>query len=112
MRDVCGCALQLLGINCFRVPFSFQTLFNQAPFSWANPSCTPVSSADIRANVLPPGVTTNNPLPPQAQPEGNSPNVCNQNLPNDSVYKRFLYIVQVGLWSATGGMQSGLTACI
>ena len=32
----------------------------------------------------------------QAFPEGNDAAVCNQNLPNDSVYHRFLYIIQVG----------------
>lgn len=89
------CDLQLLGINCFRVPFNFQTLFNQNPFSWANPTCTSVSSSQIEANVLPPNTYTSASLPPQAFPEKNNPSVCNQNLPNDSVYKRFLYIVQV-----------------
>ncbi|KAK9811067.1 hypothetical protein WJX73_010697 [Symbiochloris irregularis] len=86
--------IQLLGFNCFRVPFSFQTLFNQAPFTWANANCTPISSAGIRANTLQPGYTSNNPLPPQAKPEGNNATICNEKLPNDSVYKRFLYIVQ------------------
>lgn len=31
----------------------------------------------------------------QAFPEGNNPAICNENLPNDSVYHRFLYIIQV-----------------
>ena len=35
------------------------------------------------------------PLEWQAFPEGNDPAVCNQNLPNDSVYHRFLYVIQV-----------------
>lgn len=37
----------------------------------------------------------------QAFPEGNDPAVCNQNLPNDSVYHRFLYIIQVSRTSAS-----------
>ena len=63
--DGVGCA-QLLGINCLRIPFSFQTLFNVAPGSKAG-TCTPVSDADIRANVIPPGVTVpaSAQLPPQ-----------------------------------------------
>ena len=32
----------------------------------------------------------------QAYPEKNDPSICNQNVPNDSVYHRFLYILQVG----------------
>ena len=39
-------------------------------------------------------------MPVQAYPTKNDPSVCNQNLPNDSVYHRFLYVLQVGFdWS-------------
>lgn len=31
----------------------------------------------------------------QAFPEGNNVSICNEKLPNESVYKRFLYILQV-----------------
>ena len=34
--------------------------------------------------------------PVQAYPAKHDPSVCNENLPNDSVYHRFLYILQVG----------------
>lgn len=50
----CVPAMQLLGINCLRVPFSFQTLWRVAPGSKAV-SCNPASQADVRANVIPPG---------------------------------------------------------
>lgn len=61
--------LQLLGINCLRVPFSFQTLFNVAPQSKAG-SCNPATDADIRANVIKPGVNvpSSAKLPPQVLP--------------------------------------------
>ena len=29
--------------------------------------------------------------------EGNDPSICNEKLPNDSVYHRFLYVLQVSL---------------
>ena len=45
---------QLLGVNCLRVPFSFQTLWRVAPGSKATP-CNPASQADVRASVIPPG---------------------------------------------------------
>jgi len=32
----------------------------------------------------------------QVYPEGNDPTICNQYLPNDSIYNRFLYVIQVG----------------
>ena len=46
--------MQLLGINCLRVPFSFQTLWRVAPGSKAA-SCNPASQAEVRASVIPPG---------------------------------------------------------
>lgn len=47
---------QLLGINCLRVPFSFQALFNAAPIN-KTVNCNPTSTAAVRANVIPPNVT-------------------------------------------------------
>ena len=32
----------------------------------------------------------------QTYPEGNTNGICNQNLPNTSVYNRFIYMIQVG----------------
>ena len=62
--------MQLLGVNCLRVPFSFQALFSVAPSS-KTVQCNPSSQADVRANVIPPGVNVpaNIPLPGLVSPQ-------------------------------------------
>lgn len=61
--------MQALGFNAIRVPFSFQALFKSTPNSFTK-SCTPISQADLRANLSPPGVNIdpNLQLPIQVHP--------------------------------------------
>ncbi|CAL5227268.1 g10199 [Coccomyxa viridis] len=88
--------IQLLGFNAIRLPFSFQVLLNTAPISFTA-SCTPVTTTQVGQSVIPPGTT----LPPtatppqQRAPTSGTSGICNANMPNDSVYARFLYVIKV-----------------
>ncbi|CAL5222763.1 g5175 [Coccomyxa viridis] len=88
--------IQLLGFNAIRLPFSFQVLLNTSPISFTA-SCTPVTATQIAQSVIPPG--TNLPptaIPPaQLAPSNSSSGTCNADMPNTSVYTRFLYVVKV-----------------
>ncbi|BDA41281.1 probable endoglucanase E1 [Coccomyxa sp. Obi] len=87
--------IQLLGFNTIRVPFSFQILYNTQPSSYTA-ACTPVTNVQVGQSVVPPGtnIPTNAQPPPQAAPTGGNSGTCNALVPNDSGYKRFLWVIK------------------
>ncbi|CAL5222764.1 g5176 [Coccomyxa viridis] len=88
--------IQLLGFNAIRLPFSFQVLLNTAPISFTA-SCTAVTQTQVGQSVIPPGTTLppNATPPQQPAPTGGNAGTCNANMPNNSVYTRFLYVIKV-----------------
>ncbi|BDA45059.1 hypothetical protein COCOBI_06-5390 [Coccomyxa sp. Obi] len=94
----------LLGFTLIRVPFSFQAypdslhwhvIFNTQPLIVTQP-CKPVTPEQIAQSVTPPGtmipLATNPPV--QAHSLGGQDGICNELLPNDSVFTRLLYVIR------------------
>ncbi|KAK9838511.1 hypothetical protein WJX81_004175 [Elliptochloris bilobata] len=90
--------IQLLGFNTVRLPFSFQVLYNMAPRSFTA-QCQAASLASIYASTVRPGdsVPSGVQAPQQAAPSGSTgaaDGVCNEQVPNNSVYARFLWVLR------------------
>ncbi|CAL5224001.1 g6619 [Coccomyxa viridis] len=89
--------MKMLGFNAIRLPFTFEAL-NQAPVDYTE-KCTVADAAVVEASVTPPkamaqGVYANGkPQPPQTPPPV-SDGVCNDYLPNDSTYNRYVWVVR------------------
>ncbi|KAK9822485.1 hypothetical protein WJX81_001062 [Elliptochloris bilobata] len=86
--------IQCLGFNAVRLPMSFQVLYSMPPRSFTG-SCTPSPLATVAQSVVAPGDSAAGKTPPgqAVTSNGAADGICNEKLPNDSIYKRFLYVV-------------------
>ena len=84
--------LKLMGFNTVRLPFSFQA-FAQTPRDPTYRTCGNVTDAAVRASVIPPGVTVpaDAPLGRMPAPIAQTPGVCTDYVPRDSVKQRLLW---------------------
>ena len=84
--------MKLLGFNTIRLPFSFQA-FGQAPRDPTYRTCNNVTDAAVRASVIKPGVSVPAAAPLWRLPAGipQTPGVCNDYVPRDSVRQRLLW---------------------
>ena len=83
---------KLIGFNTIRLPFSFQA-FAQTPRDPTYRTCSTVTEAAMRASVTPPGVSVpaSTPLWWMPSPIAQTPGVCNDYVPRDSVKQRLLW---------------------
>ena len=83
---------KLMGFNTIRLPFSFQA-FAQTPRDPTYRTCGNVTEAAVRASVTPPGVSVpaSAPLWRMPAPIVQTPGVCNDYVPRDSVKQRLLW---------------------
>lgn len=85
--------IQLLGFNAVRLPFSFQDL-GLTPRNYTQ-GCAHASVSEIQQNVtnpnvaVPPGAI----IPPMVYPAPRAAGMCNDYLPNDTTFNRFLWVV-------------------
>lgn len=87
--------IKLLGFNAIRLPFSFQNLYNASPKSQTQ-TCSAVTNSAILSSVTIPGKTdipANQPIPQLSNPAPQTPGVCNDYVPSDTVVNRFAYVV-------------------
>lgn len=75
-----------LGFNAVRLPFSFED-FKLEPRNFTH-KCTMTSQEDLKKSLTNPKFPTNAPFPAFT-----STAMCNANLPNDSMKKRFLWVI-------------------
>ncbi len=84
--------LQLLGFNAVRLPFSFKDL-QLPPKNFAQP-CKISSTAEIQQSVTNPKVQPGDKaLPPQPFPPSRKAGMCNDYLPNDTTFNRYVWMV-------------------
>ena len=87
--------IKLLGFNAVRLPFSFQNLYNASPKSQTQ-TCSAVTNSAILSSVTIPGKTdipADQPVPQLSNPAPQTPGVCNDYVPSDTVLNRFAYVV-------------------
>ena len=77
-----------LGFNSVRVAFNFETLNQGAADKPYRMQCRDPGAAALYASVTPPGGKT-----PTVPPPPFTGNVCNNGIPDDTVYGRFLWAV-------------------
>lgn len=77
-----------LGFNSVRVAFNFETLNQGAADKPYRMQCRDPGAAVLYASVTPPGGKT-----PSVPPPPFTGNVCNNGIPDDTVYGRFLWAV-------------------
>jgi hypothetical protein len=86
-----------LGFNSVRVAFNFETLNQGAAVKPYRMQCRDPGAAALYASVTPPGGKT-----PTVPPPPFTGNVCNNGIPDDTVYGRFLwavdYIASTGMY--------------
>lgn len=88
--------LQLLGFNAVRLPMNFQNLFNGSPAP-VSQACNIDSAATIGSSTTDPSVGSNGQTlpqqPVQPDPATQVPGQCCQDVPNDTVLNRYLYVL-------------------
>ena len=83
---------KLLGFNAVRLPFSFAE-FSKTPRSFTE-NCTLPSAADVAASVTPSGATAPGTPPALAYEPTRQSGSCNEYLPSDTVFNRYVWVVQ------------------
>ena len=91
--------MRMLGFNSVRLPFAFDKVWGlgQPPISYTG-ACDVPSPTAIERTLTPSSAaqtnrtTSKNTLPPVAPPEVAN-GICNAELPSDSTYNRFLWVV-------------------
>lgn len=81
--------IKALGFNAIRVAFNFDTLDKPTGDKPYRMACRDAGAANLYASVTPPGGAPRGGLPPPPAVGG----VCNADIPDDSVYRRFLWAV-------------------
>lgn len=85
---------KLLGFNAVRLPFSFKDL-QAAPRSFLVQYCNMATADQIAASVTPSGSTPPGPAPSlPSPPASRTPGQCNEYLPNDSTFNRFVWVAK------------------
>eukprot|EP00884_Botryococcus_braunii_P018123 jgi/Botrbrau1/4995/Bobra.0396s0021.1 len=92
--------MKMLGFNAIRLPFSFDDVngLGQPPINYQGVCAVPSTDA-IKETLVPPsypqsaGPLAGTSLPSQAPPAVTG-NMCNTALPNNSTYKRFVWVVR------------------
>ena len=97
--------IKSLGFNAVRIGFNFDTLYQGAYDKPYNMNCAKASPGALVASVTPPGGQGWNGQPPYVGGR------CNEGIPDDSVYSRFLwavdYIASQGLYVMVDFHNSG-----
>ena len=86
--------LKLLGFNAVRLPFSFENLFGGVPPKSFTQSCNTLTQSAIVTATTDPSVTASGQPPLLSNPSTQTPGICNSDLPNSSVFDRFLYVIR------------------
>eukprot|EP00891_Asterochloris_glomerata_P000143 jgi/Astpho2/143/fgenesh1_pg.00004_%23_47_t len=99
---------KMMGFNAVRIEWSWDGL-NTAPIDFTG-ACTVATTAQIQATITPPSdaptlLATSGATLPMAPPNVTS-DVCNANMPNDSTFNRYVWLV----WQMCGeGMYVSMT---
>lgn len=86
--------LKLLGFNSVRLPFSFENLLGGISPKSFTQSCNTLTQAAIVTATTDPSLTPTGQPPLLSNPPTQTPGICNGELPNSSVFERFLYVVR------------------
>lgn len=87
-------ALQLLGFNAIRLPWTKDTIFDTAVPKSLDYGCTLAKDADVVKWATDPAVTPAKAAPGRTFPRLSSSKICNDYIPNRSVLQRYLFVIR------------------